>query len=558
MKKHSPVRKIIVATAFFVVLVIVAPLTVLYSMGYRFNKEDKIIVQSGSIVLKTTPFNVDIAVSGSTIPQKKIDLINRSYNINGLMPGSYEVAVSAGGYRAWKKQAEVHSGIATEFWNVVLVPENLARKTLAEGSILKYSISPDKNNIAYFEQRSDYLSLFVQAGVQNILVYQEPANQKFIPAAGELKWSSDSRYLMFSLKKGDSEDIYFVDKESEYGEVIPIGEIFSMTVTKNQANDNSPIQPKKTGKPETGRLTAYSWDEQNNIYFVSGEAIYLVPADKLLGWWKNLVFNNVNSNVNSDSVPDIAEVRKRIAKDPDKLVLAGDNLPLEITKNARGFTFCGRYLCLVNDEKKALTVISQSGEIQAEVPLPGSYEETKAYQLFAYSEELAAVLDEKGNLFLWDDEENKKEGGKGMKFIFSGVREVYFSDDGKKLLFATKNEAYVYSVKEWEVQPKHLVGDLDLIWAQPEEFKNIQWYLDYQNILVFNENRVVMVELDDRGGRNTAELLAGQEINNAGYDTRERKLWFTEKGENGLIKLQEIAFPQTEGLFSGLMNGNNN
>jgi hypothetical protein len=188
-------------------------------------------------------------------------------------------------------------------------------------------------------------------------------------------------------------------------------------------------------------------------------------------------------------------------------------------------------------------VINQKGEEQARIPLPEKYEVTKKYQIFAYSEELVAVLDENGNLFLWDQVQNEADGGEGMKFIFAGVKEAYFSDDGKKLLFATKSEAYVYFTREWEVQPKHLIGDLNLIWSQPEDFVNVQWYLDYQNILVVNKDRVVLVELDERGGRNTT-----------GYDTVERKFWFTEKGNGEMQKLQEVAFPVTTGLLLGIMN----
>lgn len=557
MKKHSFLRKFIVTSIFFIVLVIIAPFTILYSLGYRFNNESKVFVHSGSVVLKTTPFNVNIALSGENLPQKSIDLINRSYNINGLAPGSYAVEVSASGYNSWKKQTEVHSGIATEFWNVVLVPQNVERKTLTEDNILKYSFSPDKQKIAYFTGNSEHVSLFVQEGIQNTLVYEEPMNQKFSPSAGELKWSSNNQYLIFSVKKDNKEEILIASANQNYADIIPIGQIFQKSVANLTVNNESVPKTKKTNvlKP----ISAYSWDDQGNIYFVYDGQIFYEPADEVFTWWSSLVSeqNLNNNNSNNNKSPGFDAVLKKYAKNPEKLILTGDNAPQKVTDKDSGFTFCGRYICYLNTESKTLAVVNQKGEEQARASLPENYEVTKKYQIFAYSDELVAVLDDNGNLFIWDNAQNKKEGADGMKFIFAGVKEVYFSDDGKKLLFATKNETYVYFVREWEVQPKHLVGDLNLIWSQPDDLVNVQWYLDYQNILVVNKDRVTIVELDDRGGRNAAVFLEGQDISNAGYDTVERKFWFTEKGDGSLLKLQEVAFPATTGLLSGIMNSEN-
>lgn len=557
MKKHSLARKIIVSAIFFIVLVVVAPLIILYSLGYRFDKDNEVFIHSGSIVLKTTPFNVEIKINGQIMPQKSIDLINRSYNINGLNPGSYEVEVNSPGFNTWKKQVEVHSGIATEFWNVVLIPQELERKTLIEDNLLKYAFSPDKKKIGYFTEQGGFLTLFVQEGDQNSFVYKESLNQKYVPSAGELKWSPDNQWLLFSLKKNNKEVIYLTYSSSDnpnYTDVIPVGDLLDNTIASLNNDQNTDTAAQKNKKAEVGEIN-YIWDDQNNIYYSSEGVIYVEPVDTIFNWWTDTSKGTIPlPNNNQNNQPN----QKKTGKTDKTLILTGDYQPVKITNKINGFTFCASLICGVDASERKLNLISKKGDLQTQIPLPDNYNATNKYQVFAYSDQLAAILDENGNLFLWDDIQNKKENSEGVKFIFSAVKEAYFSNDGKKLLFATDKEAYVYFVREWEVQPKHSLGDLELVWQQADELEKVQWYLDYQNIFVINKGEIKLVELDDRSGKNITVFAQAQNIGNASYDTRERKLWFTEGEDKGIDKLQEIAYPITSGIFSGLINGGGN
>jgi len=544
MEKHSLIRKIIVSSLFFVVLVIVAPVIVFYSMGYRFNKESNEVIRSGSIVMKTTPSSPDVVLDGGKVNQASIDLINRSLNINGLAPKDYQLEISTPGYYPWKKSVEVRSGIATEFWNVLLIPENITPKTVSEDSIEKYAFSADKRKIAYFLKKDNAITLIVHDDSQgeDFPVYREAVNQRYTPEPGELKWSPDGQWLLFSLKKNDTEEIQLTYAGDKFAEAIPLGAVWQNTLASNlnQAGD------KKSPSPA---INSYYWDDSGSLYFVAGGVLYSQLANDLLNWWNQ---NNQNGNNNA------SEGAKKPPKNPSNLFLPAEAQPSKIKENIYGLTECGSYFCSVNVPARNLEVSDKDGNLQQSISFPDNYQLTDKYQVFAYADNRVAILDANGNLFLWDEDQNKQEGKTGIKFIFPGVSEVYFSNDGKKVLFSTKNEAYVYFVRDWDVQPKHTAGDLEVIYRDPGELKKVQWYLDYQNILVENEQGIKFIELDGRGGRNSADFLKGSNLSDMSYDTNAKKLWYLEDEGNGMKKLQEISFPPSTSLFSGIINGSSN
>lgn len=550
MKQHSMVRKIIVFAIFFITLGIIAPALIFYSLGYRIDKDNNTFIQSGSVVVKSTPASPKISIDGKEIEQKSIDLINRSLNINGLNPNKYEMEISAEGYNSWKKSFEINAGIATEFWNIVLVPQKIEPKTILSDNLVKYAFSPDKSKIAFFINKEDGVTLFIRGENQaeDTLVFKESSNQRYKPEPKEIKWSPDGQWLLFSLNKNNEEEIFLTFADTNYSELISVGDVW-----KNTLSDKTEQQKEKKKTTPNFKINSYTWGGQNDIFFTATGKLYSQPASYVLDWSRSQQSNNnvskeVNGNVNSQK-------KDNAKKTEAPAVFSANTLPLQIKDNISGFTFCGNSMCSVNVPERKLEVFSQGGDPQKNVKFPENYEMTDRYELFAYSNDQTAILDSNNNLFLWDEAQNKLDGEEGMKFIFSGVKEVYFSNDGKKLLFLTQKEAYVYFVKDWEVQPKHISGDLEVIYRDPNELQKVQWYLDYQNIFIENKDGIKMVELDGRGGRNSQDFVTNPNISDLGYDTADRKLWFIEKNENGTSNLQEIPFPVTQSLFSGIMSG---
>ena len=111
--------------------------------------------------MKALPQSVEIFLDGKLQPTKNIDIINSSMTAGGLRPGNYRLKIAAEGYSEWGKNVEVHSGLSTEFWNVVLVPGNLQMKEMASQNVQKFFPSPFGKKTAYVEKAEQGISLRV-------------------------------------------------------------------------------------------------------------------------------------------------------------------------------------------------------------------------------------------------------------------------------------------------------------------------------------------------------------------------------------------------------------
>ena len=132
-----------------------------YAFGYRFNLERGVFIYGGSISLKATPQDADIYINNTTYSSKKLNLINGSYHIDGIIPGDYLLEVKSTGFATWSKKVTVHSGISTEFWNVFLAKNSYQKTTYEANGVQRFFISPRKNLTASAEQNGETFLAFV-------------------------------------------------------------------------------------------------------------------------------------------------------------------------------------------------------------------------------------------------------------------------------------------------------------------------------------------------------------------------------------------------------------
>ncbi len=112
-----PVRRLIMAClvlSFF----ILAPLVLLYTMGYRFDLATQSIKTTGvlniDILPKRATVKINDVILDDTMP---IKLFNRA-------PGTYTVEISADGYHTWKKDIRIESNQTTYIKGLTLFADN--------------------------------------------------------------------------------------------------------------------------------------------------------------------------------------------------------------------------------------------------------------------------------------------------------------------------------------------------------------------------------------------------------------------------------------------------
>ncbi|MFZ1483572.1 MAG: PEGA domain-containing protein [Candidatus Saccharimonadales bacterium] len=105
------------------IAIAIASLVLLYaSYGYTVDKDGD-VTQRGLVFVSSTPTGADVALNGTTKAKT-----NTKLDVNS---GSYDLSVSATGYRDWYKKLTVNGGDVQRFDYPFLIPTNLASTQIA-------------------------------------------------------------------------------------------------------------------------------------------------------------------------------------------------------------------------------------------------------------------------------------------------------------------------------------------------------------------------------------------------------------------------------------------
>ena len=176
-----------------------------YAFGYRYSFTRGVFIYGGSITLKTTPQEVDVYINNIHTPYNKLPALNSSYHITGIEPGdNYLLEVKAPGYQAWSKRISVHSGISTEFWNIVLTKNSYSREDYDTPGIQRFFISPRKNLAALTEQVDNRFS--VQIFDPGTLAIQETYTSDEVIFTDNTKenieWAPEAHRIIIPIIRG--------------------------------------------------------------------------------------------------------------------------------------------------------------------------------------------------------------------------------------------------------------------------------------------------------------------------------------------------------------------
>ena len=119
------VLRVVAILTFFVI----APFLVLYAFGYRFTLEERGFQQVGLMVVETDPRSATVFLKGEEVATRT------PYRATSLTPGDYAIRVEREGYHSWEKSLFVESTLATWVSNIVLFLEQGEQTPLLEGNV---------------------------------------------------------------------------------------------------------------------------------------------------------------------------------------------------------------------------------------------------------------------------------------------------------------------------------------------------------------------------------------------------------------------------------------
>ncbi len=144
----TKIQRLLLFSFLLIVFLIIGPVTVFYSQGYRFDFQERKIVQTGGFYFRISPTSSEINISplnNKTI-QKTTHFFFGTAFIENLLPNRYDVEVKKDEYHSWGKNLEVKEGFVTDVKNVTLIPKNPEFITLKSGIDDFFSLS-EKNSL---------------------------------------------------------------------------------------------------------------------------------------------------------------------------------------------------------------------------------------------------------------------------------------------------------------------------------------------------------------------------------------------------------------------------
>ena len=162
MTKTTRLTILLVCGACFLVI---APILIFYSMGYRFDFKKMEVTETGGIYVRTFPAAEEITIDSRI--NVKPGLFANSIFVQSLLPNNHSVSVKKAGYYDYYKTIPVVKEQVTKLENILLIKKNIQFSLLNTNPEIKAVQSPFnalekfviKNNNLYYSNNLDNSAL---------------------------------------------------------------------------------------------------------------------------------------------------------------------------------------------------------------------------------------------------------------------------------------------------------------------------------------------------------------------------------------------------------------
>jgi len=490
--EQSEIPKKIFWWTLFVLFWLVSSTIIGYAFGYRFSQDRGVFIYGGSISMKTTPQDSDVYINNILYSSKKLNRINNSYHIDGIEPGEYLLEVKSLGFKTWSKKVSVHSGISTEFWNIVLTKDDYKKTSYDSEGILRFFISPRKNLTATAQQNEDIFSINILNAENNSVENISDSNEYLFTndSKENIEWTPQAHRIIIPVIKKDSQKKNYLIADVPADQVLNLQDIAG-----------------------TEDLSHVRWDPKtkNALFYMSEGNLYRVDLD---------------------APKEIRQVAKNIAS--YELASSG----LYYFQLPEGIVYKTN-----TDGTDAPAQITLSSPTNMNDP---------NYQIIVYDDDRIVFLNPSKNLYIF----NRGETADYFQQLSNNALGSQFSDDGKKLLFWNEHEISVYFARKWDVQPVRSENETLPITRFSDSISNVQWSRDYEHVIFSTGKQVKFIEIDQRDHRNLMDLFTlnsnNAQITNNNSDGL---IYFIDTDANGTSVLNTIEFPEKTTLLQSFFPG---
>lgn len=449
-------RTILFFTCIFLFL-IVAPLVVLYSQGYRFDFSPpaggKIFVQTGAFYFKVLPNSAEIYLDGKL--KKKTDFFFGTVFIKNLLPKKYTIEIKKDSYLSWSKTIELKENEVQEFKDIALIPANPDFSILTK-KVDDFFFSPDKKEMILKKtgEQGWYLTSFdLEKKVESVLIEEKKLSQKGA-SFSSLEWSPDSKKVVLKAGVNEQERYFLLELDKSFP-LSPISLDFLIGLEKISFN---PQNPQKLFFIANGDLLEADYKTKTIsgpilsdviTYEIFNGAVFSLDS---LGFLTTSDFSGkTKEKINSEPFPLKGEVQYQIFVSPTNVLLLEDDTLFFLDKTSKIFKQISRPVKEVkfsDDFKKAVyssdseiwilyleDILEQPSKKAGQSQLTARFSEkiggvfwlTNHYLIFNIGSQVKiAEIDDRDKVQIWDFSESKEP-----KIFFNQTdKKLYLLSDG--------------------------------------------------------------------------------------------------------------------------------
>lgn len=354
------IRKVLLFVS-YTAFVIIAPLVILYAIGYRPQASSPIPRPVGVILVDATPGKASVSVNGElrgTLPR----------SIPNMEPGTATVQVLKDGYTTWEKNLEIKPTQATDIRSIQLLP------AVFEKDILSH-------NVTLFSQSPN--NLFIAAVTnKNTLVILDDVGVAILPKIAlahkptAIAWSPDSSHILLTLPKNTYEILRL---QNAAVEKIPAKQIAGImnpawsaatvnTLYGLDKNHSLISYTVSTGSKETLIKNVTSYELANRtIYFQTADNQLI--AKQVRSGDERTVIQDTEKNINKIAVSNTGTLAL-LFSDGELILLKENNETILISPSAQdAFWSPDGQLLLVQTAPTELSVFNVKNERLFSIPL---------------------------------------------------------------------------------------------------------------------------------------------------------------------------------------------
>ncbi len=237
-------RRQLLLALFLASFLIITPLLVLYTVGYRYDWQSGLIKEIGAISVDVLPNDASVFLNDQKIDEKI------PVRLKNIAPNSYHIRITKPGYYDWSRDITVKSKQTVYIKDVTLIKKATPTLLISEAERL-ISVSTDGK-------------YFIYSKPDAALVLRDTASKADTKLTGVTASSSTS----ISWSKNNT---FF----TVANEALPYTTLTIFKTTNPQKNWN-------VGSAETNTVQKYMWDSENDhtLYFSTPSAI--ISADAAL------------------------------------------------------------------------------------------------------------------------------------------------------------------------------------------------------------------------------------------------------------------------------------